>query len=40
MRHNTDTKIENHYSRKTSEKHLCEIESSWGKSIEAFCWRV
>jgi len=28
MRHNTDTKRENHYSRKTSEKHFCEIESS------------
>jgi len=40
MRHNTDTEIENHYSRKTSEKHFSEIESSWGKSIEAFCWRV
>jgi len=33
MRHNTDAKIENHYNRKTSEKHFCEIASSWGKSI-------
>jgi len=39
MRHNidnTDTKKEKNYSRKISEKHCCEIESSWRKSIEAF----
>jgi len=28
MRHNIDMKRENHYSRKTSEKHFCEIGSS------------
>jgi len=28
MRHNIDTKRENHYNRKTSEKQFCEIESS------------
>jgi len=35
-----NTKIENNYNRKTSEKHFSEIESSWGKSIEAFCCRI